>query len=137
MPYLDPTTLITCYIEEVVNGGNLAVVDSYIAPTYVRHDPGLPFDVQGPDGVRQLVTVYRTAFPDIHFDRQALVGDRDRVAVYWLIRGTHQGILMGMSPTGKTIEISALEIFRLAGTKIAEHWAVVDYTAMFQQLGAT
>ena len=79
------------HIEEVVNGGNLAVVDNYIAPTYVRHDPGLPFDVQGPDGVRELVTVYRTAFSDIHFDRQALVGDRDRVAVYWTIRGPTKG----------------------------------------------
>jgi hypothetical protein len=59
------------------------------------------------------------------------------VTVYWLIRGTHEGIRMGMSPTGKTFEISALEIFRFAGAKIAEHWTVVDYTAMFQQLGAT
>jgi predicted ester cyclase len=42
-----------------------------------------------------------------------------------------------MSPTGKAFEILALEIFRLAGAKIAEHWAVVDYTTMFQQLGAT
>jgi predicted ester cyclase len=42
-------------------------VDRYIANDYIRHDPGLPAEVRGPEGIKQLVPMYRAAFPDIHF----------------------------------------------------------------------
>ena len=132
----DATAIIMRYAEEVFNGGKLDAVDSYIDPAYIRHDPGLPFDVAGPEGIRQLVTAYRTAFPDIHLTCQAIVADGDRVAAHWAVSGTHRGDLMGMPPTGKSISLAAIEIFRLAGGKIAEQWVVVDNTTMLRQLGA-
>jgi steroid delta-isomerase-like uncharacterized protein len=132
----DSTAVIERYAEEVFNGGNLAAIDDYIDPGYIRHDPGLPFVVQGPEGVRQMVTAFRTAFPDIHFDCQAIIADGDHVAAHWLASGTHQGDLMGLPPTGKSVTVSAIEIYRLAGGKIAEQWVVVDNTSMLRQLGA-
>ncbi len=63
----EPKATIRQYAEEVWNQGNLAAVDTYIAPDYRRHDPGIPMEVRSPEGIKQLVMMYRTAFPDIHF----------------------------------------------------------------------
>ncbi len=50
-----PAAIVLGYIEEVLNTGNQEAVDAFIDPAYVRHDPGLPFTVQGTDGIRQLM----------------------------------------------------------------------------------
>ncbi len=66
---------------------------------------------------------------------QAVIADGDQVAVYSLATGTNRGELMGMPPTGKSISIGAIEIYRVAGDKIVEQWVVADNAAMLRQLG--
>ena len=53
-------------IEEMFNNGNLDVADEHIAPDYVNHDPTMPEDIQGPEGFKEYVGAYCTAFPDLH-----------------------------------------------------------------------
>ncbi len=55
--------------------------------------------------------------------------------MYSLATGTNRGELMGMPPTGKSINIGAIEIYRVAGDKIVEQWVVADNAAMLRQLG--
>ena len=124
------------YAKEVWEEGNLPAIENYIASHYVRHDPGLPAEVRGPDGIRQLVPLYRAAFPDINFTADVLFGVDDMVAVRWLVRGTHRGELMGIPATGRPLSITAIELFRFEGGKIAEQWVLVDNLSMLQQLGA-
>jgi predicted ester cyclase len=50
-------------------------------------------------------------------------------------RGTHKGELMGASPTGKTITMGLIDIFRVKGSQLAEHWGESDNMGMMQQLG--
>lgn len=49
--------------------------------------------------------------------------------------GTHLGIFLGIPPTGKRVTVTGIEIFRLAGGKIVEHWNNYDDLGLFQQLG--
>ena len=135
MSAADPAAIVLGYIEEVLNTGSQDAVDAFIDPAYVRHDPGLPFTVEGPDGIRQLMGAFRTAFPDIHVACQAVIADGDQVALYSLVSGTNRGELMGMPPTGKSINMGAIEIYRVAGDKIVEQWVVADNAAMLRQLG--
>ena len=58
--------IIKQYVEQVFNQGDLAVIEQYVAASYVRHDPGAPTEVRGPEGVRQLAAASRAGFPDIH-----------------------------------------------------------------------
>ena len=51
-------------------------------------------------------------------------------------RGTQTGEFMGMPPTGKSISVGVIDIFRIAGGKIVEHWGQMDSMGMMQQLGA-
>ena len=83
----------------------------------------------------QLVSLFRNAFPDIHFSPQIVVAELDKVVVLWQVSGSHQGELMDIAATGKQVAITAVEIFRVAGGKITEQWVNVDRLSMLQQLG--
>jgi len=65
-------------IEEVWNKGNLAVADEVIANNYVFDAAGQEF--KGPEGLKQAVTIYRTAFPDFHITIDDMVAEGDKVA---------------------------------------------------------
>src|SRR5438105_15128917 len=79
----DNQAIIKHYAEDVWNGGNLAAIERYVAPNYVRHQPGLPMPIEGQGALRQLVAIYRGAFPDIHFTLEVMVADEEKVAALW------------------------------------------------------
>ncbi len=56
-------TLHRRVLEEVFNRGNLEAVDELFAPEYVDHDPATPQDMRGSEGAKQIVSMYRGAFP--------------------------------------------------------------------------
>ena len=136
MSTVDNKTLVLRYAEEVFNRGEYAAIDTYIDPNYLRHDPGVPFTVQGCEGVKQLVTAYRAAFPDFQIQPAMVVANGDMVGVQWIAQGTQRGDLMGMPPTGRSFNVNVVEIFRLADDKIVEHWVVVDDSFLQQLSGA-
>jgi predicted ester cyclase len=54
----------------------------------------------------------------------------------WTGRGTQQGELMGIAPTGKQVTVTGVVITRFRGGKAAEDWELIDTLGMLQQLGA-
>ncbi len=52
-------------IEEFFNQGNSATADELVAANFVDHNPppGIP---QGLEGFKQMVAMFRSAFPDLH-----------------------------------------------------------------------
>jgi predicted ester cyclase len=131
----DNTALVRRFIEEMINGGQLGLADEIFTPTYVDRTPGAPPVPPGPDGMRQTVTFFRTAFPDMHYTIEDLFGAGDRVAVRWTARGTNTGPLAGAAPTGKAVTVSAVYIFRVEQGRLAEAWGDFDALGMQQQLG--
>ena len=127
--------MLQSYVQQAWHDGNLDVISEFIAPDYVRHDLGLPMQVRGPEGVTQLIGLYRNAFPDLYLTANVILAEEDMVAVHWQVRGIHQGDLLGIPPTGNSITITATEIFRFADNKIVEQWVTVDNLGMLRQLG--
>ncbi|MCS6926799.1 MAG: ester cyclase [Candidatus Binatia bacterium] len=124
------------YFEEVLNAGNLDLVDDLIARSYVSHYPtGYDFG-GGPEGVKQIVSAVRTGFPDVHFTVEDVIAEGDRVVGRWTFRGTHQGDFMGIPPTGRKVSVMGIAIYRIARGKIAEAWVAWDAMGLMQQLGA-
>jgi predicted ester cyclase len=120
-------------IEEAWNKGELVVVDELIAPTYVYHMPGNDF--KGPKGLKQAVTMYRSAFPDLHVAIEDMFGEGDKVACRYTFRGTFKGELMGIAPTGKQVTVTGAGFMRFVGGKEVEAFSFSDELSMFQQLG--
>jgi len=52
------------------------------------------------------------------------------------LRATHRGAFAGVPPTGREVELSGIEIVRLAGGRIVEHWDEIDALGLLRQLGA-
>jgi steroid delta-isomerase-like uncharacterized protein len=121
--------------QEIFNGGNLDLADELYAPDYVLHDPSLPEDLHGPEGIKQYAAMSLGASPDARVTVEDQVAEGDKVVSRWTATGTHTGDLMGMSPTGRRIEISGITINRFSGGKIAEGWYQSDDLGMMQQLG--
>jgi steroid delta-isomerase-like uncharacterized protein len=131
----DNETLVRRFFAEVFNQGNLEAVETFIHPQHENHDPTAPEVPTGPEGVRRLVELYRSAFPDIHFEHEAVVDLGDKVAHRWTFTGTHRGEIMGVEPTGRKVTVQGIEINRIADGKIAESWAISDALGMLEQLG--
>ena len=119
-------------IEEVWNGGNLAVLDELVAPNCVFHDPSTT--LSGPEGIKRYV-MYRMAFPDVHFTIDDLIAEGERVVIRWTVTGTHKGELQGMAPTGRYVRVMGMVISRFAKGKVEEDWINFDALGLMQQLG--
>jgi steroid delta-isomerase-like uncharacterized protein len=122
-------------LEEVWNQGNLDVVDELFNPDFVYHFAGLP-DIQGIEGVKQVATMYHTAFPDLHFTIEEQIAEADKLALRWTVTGTHNGEFMGLPPTGNHMTVTGISFARFADGKFAEEWTVYDTLGMMEQLGA-
>jgi steroid delta-isomerase-like uncharacterized protein len=123
------------YHDEVINQGDLDLVDAIFTPDYVDHPFGGP-DIQGPAGLKQFLGMFRQAFPDAQFTLEdRIVGD-DRIAVRWTMHGTQQGEFQGIPPTGKVVTVTGMAIHRFEGDQIQESWDYFDALGLLQQLGA-
>ena len=119
---------------EIFNKGNLEIADETIATNYILHGPAGQ-EYNGPEGFKQMITMYRTAFPDFHVTIEDMVAEGDKLAHRIILQGTHKGDLMGIAPTGKQVTLSAITISHFAGGKEVEAWSNSDLLDMYQQLG--
>src|SRR5713101_5503546 len=107
-------------VEEVWNKGNLAVADEIVAASVRDWDaarinyPASPGSELGSEGFKQLVTLFRAAFPDVYLTIEDMIAEGDKVVVRWIAHGTHSGELRGIGPTGKQITVTGIDIHRIA-----------------------
>ncbi|MDQ3699804.1 MAG: ester cyclase [Chloroflexota bacterium] len=131
------TALVREQLENVTTGKIDAAVAAF-APGAINH--GRPADPE----------IIKLIFADIHdalgekFTLDEVIAVDDHVVIRATVNGTHQGVvrspvngglLMGVPPTGRSYTVQHIHIFRLAGSKVVEHWANRDDLAMMQQLG--
>jgi len=94
--------------------------------------PGMP---AGMEGQRQVFSMYTTAFPDTHFTVGDMIAEGDRVVARLSVSATQHGAFMGLPPTGKHVRFTGIDIIRIAGGKLVEHWGEMDMLGLLQQLG--
>ena len=121
--------------NEPFNTGDPAPYDALLAPDWVDH-PRAPDQPPGPAGMRAVVAAFRAAFPDLRVENAAVLVAGDHVTVRTVARGTHRGAFLGLPPTGRRVEFTAIEIHRILGGQIAETWHVEDWRTLLAQLGA-
>ena len=125
------------FTEEIWNKGKLDQIGDFVAPNHKNHPSASAPDFgQGPQGFSQLVSLYRTAFPDTNLTIEDQIAEGDLVVTRWTAAGTHRGELFGMPATGKQVKVTGIFIDRLADGKIVESWGEYDALGMMQQVGA-
>ena len=118
---------------EAVNQKNLAVFDELLTPDVVFHNASTT--MQGLEAYKQFLSMYMTAFPDLHFTIEEMIAEGDTVVARFTTRGTHQGNLMGIPPTGKQVSGTGMFIDRIVNGKGIEQWFNTDDLGLLQQLG--
>ena len=126
-------SLVKRYYEEVFNRGDVGLIDQLAIADYDEHSP-FPGQPNGIEGLKARTAGLLAAFKPV-FILHEVVAEGDTVVVYWTNTGTHSGPFMGIPPTGRTVKISGVDIYRIRDGKMAEHWHVVEQLQMLQQLG--
>ena len=120
-----------------IEQGNAATLDEVMVEDYVHHDLSLPPEMQrGREAYKQGIGMLHAAFPDWQVAVEDLVAEGDEVAVRVTVRGTHRGELMGVPPSGNTVDFGLIGSLRIADGRIAEGWVTFDALGMMQQIGA-
>src|SRR5947209_13602117 len=115
--------------EECFNQGQLAAADEVIDPSAADHDPSMPERLRsrrGPDMFKEVVSMYRTAFPDLHITVEDQVAEGEQVVTRWRSEGTHRGELEGLAPTNIHASVEGISIDRFENGKIVETWTHWD-----------
>ena len=123
-------------LYDLLNAGDVDGFGEGMAADFVDHEelPGLE---PTKEGVIAFFRMYLAAFPDLNMSVEDVVSSGDKVVARVRATGTHQGDLMGMPATGKSIDVQMIDIIRFRDDGLAsEHWGVFDTMTMMQQLGA-
>lgn len=131
-------SILRAFMEQVWNNGNLSRIEDYVAPMYkIKHDPGDPWDGQilNIDIFKERVLYSRNAMPDLKFEIQEMIGENEKVAVSWIMSGTHKGDLPQLSASGKPFLISGITLYDFEEGKVCGHWQAFDRLGFLAQIG--
>ena len=120
---------------DVFEQGNIDLLDELLAPDYLNHTPATPELPTGPEGVKGVVSMFRSAMPDLRVVIEDMIAEGDKVATRYTLEGTHEGELFGVPSTGKRLSIKSMSVERVSEGKIRGHWRVTESLDMMLQLG--
>jgi predicted ester cyclase len=127
MSHVDGKDLVRRYAQEVFSEGRLEAMPSYLAGEAFMN------------GVAELVTRWRTAFPDLIETVEDVFVDGDRVITVSALNGTHTGVLKSrlgpIPPTGRSVRWSRIAIRRLVDDRFVDGVFEEDEVGLLQQLG--
>ena len=122
--------------DELFNKGNLSIVDELITADAIDHNEPAGTDCR--QHFKQVATLLRSAFPDLHFAFEDVIAEGDKVAARTIMSGTHRGpgTFFGVPPSGRHFEIQQIRLLRIVDGQMKDSWAVIDMLGWMQQLGA-
>jgi steroid delta-isomerase-like uncharacterized protein len=122
------------FFEELLSTDNLALADEILSPDFRFYFAGSP-DPMDLKRYKDFLAARRVAFPDRRFAVEDMIAEGDKVSARFTMRGTHNGELRGIAPSGREVTMSGIDIIRLKEGKMVEDKVEVDQLGMMQQLG--
>lgn len=116
------------FIEAFWNQSELDSVDRFLTDDYQE------LSYQSKEGLKKFAATILEAFPDKRYTVEEIIGQGDKVLVRMTVKGTHQGMFFGTTPTGNTIDVTLYRQYRVVDGKIAEHRGWIDMVSMWSQI---
>ena len=123
-------------LEEAYGEGKVEVVDEVLHSDFVCYDPNSESgEIRGAEAVKGEIEYFRNA--GLTFIVEDQIAEGDKVVTRWTAAGTHQGEFFDVTPTGKRIEMTGINMdhFDESG-KLVEEWPEYDLLGTLRQLGA-
>jgi ketosteroid isomerase-like protein len=116
-----PIDLVRRLVNEVMNGGDLALLDELCTPSLAPK-------------LRRAFSEFRSAFPDWHQDVREFVIDGRTVVARMRCTGTHQGEWQGLAASGRPMRVDEVYFLRVADDRITGLWGLEDTWTRMRQL---
>ena len=125
------------FLRDIWSEGRLEVADEILAPNFVMTLGVKPFRVDGPEGLKGLVTRNRAAFQGLNYvvDEEGMVAEDDRAIVRWSMSAKHVGQWGDSAPTNKDVAIKGMSFFRVADHKLTECDVQNEALSLLRQVG--
>ena len=121
------------YIQAIFNEARFDELDGFLAANYAIKDAP-PGSAPGAAGIREVVTMFRTGFPDLVITLDELIAEGDWVASKSTLRGTQQGEFLGVAPTGRSVTVTSLTMVKFRDGRLTESWVKNDVASLMAQL---
>jgi predicted ester cyclase len=120
----DNQALSRQWFELVWNRKRAEVIDEMMSPSCVVH--GLGEDRIGPAAFREFHDMFLGAFPDITVTVDDVIGEADKTAGRFTVRGTHRGDHLGFKATGKPLKATGMFYAHWKDGRMVEAWNEFD-----------
>lgn len=128
-------SLVRQYYEEVVNTGAVDRLADFLALDYTEVHDNVRYPI-GLAGAAEHVLGVRRTYPDLHLTVEQQIAEGEWVATRVTMRGTHQGEWLGIRPTGRRIEVTAVNLDRVVDGRIVEHGGAANLLGALLGIGA-
>jgi len=125
--------LVKSYLKGV-DSYNIEIFDEVFSADAKFYFPGT-FDPISREQIKQMVAGFYESFEDMTHRLDDIIADGDKVLARTTNSIVHTKEFNGIAPTGKTIWLEELHLFRISEGKIVELWVQEDFLWMWQQLG--
>ncbi|HTD04847.1 ester cyclase [Undibacterium sp.] len=120
-------------IDELLNSGKFDSFDDIFSEDFVDHTPQ-PGNAAGRTATRNWYLDLRAAFPDLYVEMHWQVALGDVVTSFSTFQGTHLGAFLDAEATGKKVRFDSVDVMRVHGGKIKEHWGAANLFSLAKQL---
>jgi steroid delta-isomerase-like uncharacterized protein len=131
----EQTTRLITDLVDAWNTHDLDQIAAFYAPDYEGVDVAYSTPRRGREDIRQTMARYLQAFPDLRVTIEALIVQDNRAALAWLGRGTHQGKLMNIPPTGREVLVRGTTFFTIHNCHITHGLHVWDVAGALRAIG--
>ena len=106
------------------NDGDFSEAGKHVAPNLVMSMNGFTHDStpkgDGPAMAQEGIEYWRAIIPGLQMDLSQEIRQKDRIAIAWLITGTHTGERPELPATGNLIEVQGSAFLTLKDDKIVQ-----------------
>ena len=106
-----------------------------VSESVVVHDPGSPEPIEGREELLEHIRGSRSSFPDLAIRTSDLLADGETIMWAWTMRGTNEGELQGLPPTGNEVDITGMSKLVVGDDGLEEEYMYYDVQELFAQLG--
>jgi predicted ester cyclase len=129
------TDVLRRIFAEGFAAGETAVVDQVCSPELIEHQFGMAgTGHEALAHLKQAIREVHAAIPDLSFTIEDTAVRGDTLWARVRVRGTASGPFFG-PPSGRSVDITVIDVVRVVGGLLVEHWGVPDRFALLAQTG--
>jgi len=131
----DNEAIIHRLYEEAWNKRKLEALNELVSPSHALHGPNFSGSSIGPEAYKLQVAQFVRAFPDLRWEIEETISEKDKVVVIWTFTGTHKGEYRGVAPTNKKVTVDGITVHHITDGKIMDSYAIWDTWGMMKEFG--